>query len=75
MAQKMINQTVRKILQEVKGPLTTGEIIGRLSDRRYKNTPSIRAIGQILTRDKCFVKVEFDSGVKQCLWTVKEETE
>ena len=74
MAQKMINETVRKILQSVNEPLTTGEIMGRLSDRRYKNTPSIRAIGQILTRDKCFVKVEFDSGVKQCQWTVKEET-
>ena len=75
MAQKMINRTVRKILQEVKGPLTTGEIVGRLSDRRYKNTPSIRAISQILTRDKCFVKVEFDRGVKQCLWALKEEVQ
>ena len=75
MAQKMINRTVRKILQEVNEPLTTGEIIGRLSDRGYNHTPSVRAISQILTRDKRFVKVEFNRAVKQCLWTVKEEAQ
>ena len=75
MAQKMIKKVTEKILREVNGPLTTTEILDKLSDRRYKNVPSVNSIGQILSRDKRFVKVTFDKKVKQIAWTTKEETQ
>jgi hypothetical protein len=74
MAQQMIKRAIERLLKEVNEPLTTTEILG-LSDRRYKNVPSVNSIGQILSRDKRFVKVTFDKKVKQIAWTTKEETQ
>lgn len=73
MAQKMIKKVTEKILREVNGPLTTTEILDKLSDRRYKHVPSVNSMCQILGRDKRFVKVEFNRSVKQIAWTIKEE--
>jgi hypothetical protein len=75
MAQQMIKRAIERLLKEVNEPLTTTEILGRLSDRRYKNVPSVNSIGQILSRDKRFVKVTFYKKVKQIAWTTKEETQ
>ena len=74
MANKMTIKAIEKILREVDEPLSTSAIVGRLNDCNYKYTPSVRGVGQLLTRHKTFVKVEFNSQVKQCLWAIREET-
>lgn len=75
MANKMIKRAIENILNEVNEPLTTAEILDKLNDRRYKNVPSVNSACLILRRDKRFVKVSFDSAIKQITWTVKEESQ
>lgn len=75
MANKMIKRAIENILNEVNQPLTTAEILDKLNDRRYKNVPSVNSACQILTRDKRFIKIEFNAQRKQFTWTVKEESQ
>ena len=66
---------MEKVLREVSEPLSTRQILDRLSDNRYKNIPSVNSAGQILSRDKRFVKVDYSRKLKQHLWQLKEETQ
>ena len=73
MAQKRIRTAIEKVMKTAGEPMTTAEIIDRLKNTRYKNVPSVNSACQILTRDKRFVKIEFNAQRKQFTWTLKEE--
>ena len=75
MANKMTKRAMEKVLREVSEPLSTRQILERLSDKRYKNMPTVYSAGQILARDKRFVKVEYSRKLKQHLWQLREETQ
>ena len=75
MANKMTKRAMEKVLSEVSEPLSTRQILERLSDKRYKNMTTVHSAGQILSRDKRFVKVEYSASLKQHLWQLKEETQ
>ena len=75
MANKMTKRAMEKVLSEVSEPLSTRQILERLSDKRYKNMPTVYSAGQILARDKRFVKVEYSRELKQHLWQLREETQ
>jgi hypothetical protein len=73
MAQKRIRTAIEKVMKTAGEPMTTAEIIDRLKNTRYKNVPSVNSACQILTRDKRFVKIQFNAQRKQFTWTLKEE--
>ena len=75
MANKMTKRAMEKVLSEVSEPLSTRQILERLSDKRYKNMPTVHSAGQILARDKRFVKVDYSRKLKQHLWQLKEEVQ
>jgi len=75
MANKRVRTAIEKVMKAVGEPMTTAEIIDRLKNTRYKNVPSVNSACLILRRDKRFVKVSFDSAIKQITWTVKEESQ
>ena len=75
MANKMTKRAMEKVLREVSEPLSTRQILERLSDKRYKNMPTVYSASQILARDKRFVKVEYSRKLKQHLWQLREETQ
>ena len=75
MANIRTKKAIEKVMKTVGEPMTTAQILGRLSDARYKNIPSMNAAGQILARDKRFVKVEYNVSIKLNLWQLKEETQ
>jgi hypothetical protein len=73
MANKRVRTAIEKVMKTEGEPMTTAEIIDRLKNTRYKNVPSVNSACQILTRDKRFVKIEFNAQRKQFTWTLKEE--
>ncbi len=75
MANKMNKRAMEKVLSEVSEPLSTTQILERLSDKRYKNMPTVYSAAQILARHKRFVKVEYSRKLKQHLWQLREETQ
>jgi len=73
MANKRVRTAIEKVMKTEGEPMTTAEIIDRLKNTRCKNVPSVNSACQILTRDKRFVKIEFNAQRKQFTWTLKEE--
>ena len=76
MAKKRLRNKMEQILKQAEGPLTTSEVIHRLSASGYRHTPSVIAASQVLARDKRFVKVGYlrTDVSKGITWGLKEET-
>ena len=74
MAKTRIRNQIEKVLRESTTPLMTHEIVARMSER-WTHAPTITSTGQLLARDKRFVKVSFirNSKHKGITWGLKEE--
>ena len=75
MAQIRTKQAMERVMRRAGEPMSTSQILGRLSDTKYKHIPTVHSAGQMLARDKRFVKVEYSRRLKQHLWAIKEEVQ
>ncbi len=74
MAKARIRNQIEKVLRESTTPLMTHEIVARMSER-WTHPPTMSSAGQLLARDKRFVKVSYErsDSHKGITWGLKEE--
>ena len=74
MAKTRIRNQMEKVLRDAGTPLMTHEIVARMS-KRWTHAPTITSTGQLLARDKRFVKVSYTrtDTHKGITWRLKEE--
>jgi len=75
MAKKRLRMKMEQILKEAQQPLTTSEVLSRLSASGYRHTPSVFAASQVLARDKRFVKAGYlrTDVTKGITWGLTED--